>query len=55
MQLDVPDAEDISFVILKKIRQILGGESGAVYGSIDSIPHVKKSNNERVFFSQVSP
>ncbi|MGR9099754.1 MAG: MG2 domain-containing protein, partial [Gammaproteobacteria bacterium] len=53
--LNVPGAKDISFALPMRIRRMLDGSSGAVYGSIDSIPPVAKGAGERAFFSQVTP
>ncbi len=53
--LPVQPAADIAYAKSMDIRELLLGESGAVYGRIDSQPVVKKAPYEQRFFSQVTP
>ena len=46
---------NIQFAIPLKVREILGGKSGAVYGYLSSDPNVKKSPRESRVFAQVTP
>ncbi len=52
---ELPKVEDISFAVPLNVRDMLPGQSGAVYGRIDSEPQIGKSAYERHFFAQVSP
>ncbi len=54
-RIPLPEAQDISYRIPLGIRDMLEGNSGAVCGTISTLPDVVKSHCERNFFSQVSP
>ncbi|MBN1277187.1 MAG: large extracellular alpha-helical protein [Deltaproteobacteria bacterium] len=53
--ITLPFAEDTSFAVPIGVRDMLKGESGAVYGRVSSSPGVSKSDFERNFFAQVTP
>lgn len=55
LALDVPDVEDVSFAVPLKVRDMLDGENGAVYGQVNSDPVADKHPSERLFFAQVTP
>ncbi|MEJ2131290.1 MAG: large extracellular alpha-helical protein, partial [Gammaproteobacteria bacterium] len=50
-----PEAEDVAFGVPLGAREMTGGKSGAVFGSIYSKPEVPKSEGERRFFAQITP
>jgi uncharacterized protein YfaS (alpha-2-macroglobulin family) len=52
---DIPKVQDIQFAIPFKIREMLGGKSGAVYGHLKTEPLVNKSPSEHRLFAQVTP
>ena len=54
LNLEVANAEDVSFAMPMHIREMLEGQSGAVYGRINTVPELKKTKYERLFFAQVS-
>jgi len=49
------DIKDVSFATPLGVKEILGEESGAIFGQIHATPHVKKSRRERSVFAVVSP
>jgi alpha-2-macroglobulin len=51
----IPKAPDVQFAVPLNVRQMLGGKSGVVYGSLNTNPIVKKSNEDRRLFAQVIP
>ncbi|TDJ03975.1 MAG: large extracellular alpha-helical protein, partial [Deltaproteobacteria bacterium] len=53
--LAVPQVEDKQFAIPLELRDMLGGNTGAVYGRVDTEPVVSKYYREHLFFAQVSP
>ncbi|MGD8833135.1 MAG: MG2 domain-containing protein, partial [Pseudomonadales bacterium] len=53
--LKVPQVEDLSFAIPLEAREMVGEDSGVVYGALRSTPGVTKSRYERRFFAQVTP
>jgi len=53
--LTVPKVEDKQFAMPFKLRDMLGGKTGAVYGRVDTEPVVSKYYREHLFFAQVSP
>ncbi len=52
---DIPQVEDVQFVVPMHVRDMLENKSGAIYGTVETKPHVEKSPIERVFFASVSP
>ena len=50
-----PVAQDISYAIPLGVRRALEGETGVVYGTLDSLPHVSKPDYQRTLFAQVTP
>ncbi|MEZ5647548.1 MAG: alpha-2-macroglobulin family protein [Alphaproteobacteria bacterium] len=56
MMQDIPKVPDIQFAIPFGIREMLGGNSGAVYGHLRTEPQVNKSGiRENRLFAQVTP
>ena len=53
--ISVPAAEDVSFRVPLHLRGLLGGKSGVVHGTIDSVPGVSKNSWQKRFFAQVTP
>ena len=51
----IPKAQDVQFATPLNVRQMLGGKSGVVYGFLNTNPLVKKSDNDRRLFAQVTP
>jgi len=49
------DIQDVQFGKPLQLRDLLGGRSGAVYGRVDTTPHIEKSPHERSLFAIVSP
>ena len=52
---EIPKAEDVQFAVPFNVREMLGGKSGAVYGSLNTDPVVSKTQNEHRLFAQVTP
>lgn len=52
---EIPNVQDVQFAIPFKIRQMLAGKSGAVYGELSTEPLVTKSPNSHRLFAQVTP
>ena len=55
---DVPFAkavQDIQFAVPFGIRDMLGGQSGAVYGRLSVTPEIKVWDGARLIFAQVTP
>lgn len=52
---DIPKVQDVQFAIPFKIREMLGGKSGAVYGHLNTDPLVSKYDSEHRLFAQVTP
>lgn len=55
LNVDVAKAQDVQFAIPMHVREMLGDKSGAIYGAIDTQPHVTKHPRERILFASVSP
>jgi len=51
----IPKVEDLSFAVPLDVRRMVGGDSGAVYGRVNTTPFVDKYPSERLFFAQVTP
>ena len=49
------DVKDIQFVNPLGIKDMLDGQSGAVSGTVNSVPYVDKTDRARRFFAIVSP
>lgn len=49
------DVKDVQFVKPLGVKDMLDGESGAISGTINSVPYVKKYDSARRFFAIVSP
>ncbi|MBI9090913.1 MAG: hypothetical protein JEZ12_16985 [Desulfobacterium sp.] len=54
-ETQVPKAEDVAFKMPLGIKKMLANGSGAVYGTISTRPDIKKSDQEKTFFAQVTP
>jgi len=52
---EIAKIKDTQFAVPLNVRQMLGGKSGVVYGSLNTNPVVKKSNENRRLFAQVTP
>ena len=52
---EIPNVQDVQFAIPFKIRQMLAGKSGAVYGQLSTEPLVTKSPDSHRLFAQVTP
>lgn len=58
MAYSIAETKNIQYAIPFKIREMLKGKSGAIYGSLETDPHVEKSKYDetaRVLFAQVTP
>lgn len=58
MTYAIADVKNIQYAIPFKIREMLKGKSGAVYGSLETDPNVEKSKYDekaRILFAQVTP
>ncbi|MGQ4810509.1 hypothetical protein NKDENANG_03981 [Candidatus Entotheonellaceae bacterium PAL068K] len=55
LSLPVPQAPDMAFAMPLKVRDVLGAQSGALYGKIDASPQVLKAAYQRTLFAQVTP
>ncbi|MEM7620939.1 MAG: alpha-2-macroglobulin family protein [Pseudomonadota bacterium] len=55
LNVDVAKAQDVQFAIPMRVREMLGDKSGAVYGTIETQPHVAKHPREHILFASVSP
>ncbi|NOT57446.1 MAG: large extracellular alpha-helical protein [Deltaproteobacteria bacterium] len=51
----IPQVQDVQFAIPFKIRELLDGKSGAVYGFLSTDPPVNKYSGENRLFAQVTP
>ncbi|MGI9302377.1 MAG: alpha-2-macroglobulin family protein, partial [Gammaproteobacteria bacterium] len=51
----LPPAQDVAYRSPLRLRDMLGGESGVVVGSVHSQPEVDKSSHARFLFAQVTP
>lgn len=52
----LPQPEDVQFAVPLGVREMLGGRSGAIYGSLNTEPAVDAYNaNSRRIFAQVTP
>ncbi|CAL7962371.1 alpha-2-macroglobulin [Alphaproteobacteria bacterium] len=52
---DTNGPEDVQFAIPMKIRNMLGGKSGAVFGTIWTVPDIKINDTDRLLFAEVTP
>ncbi len=52
---NIGTAKDVQFAMPMKVRDMLGGASGAVYGYLSTQPDVDKHANSRRLFAVVSP
>jgi uncharacterized protein YfaS (alpha-2-macroglobulin family) len=52
---EIPKVEDVQFAIPMQVREMLGGKSGAVFGSLQSEPIVKNDGYSNRLFAQVTP
>ena len=50
-----PFVQDKQFAVPLGLREMLGGTSGVVYGTIGSEPEIKKYEGDRKLFAQVTP
>ena len=58
MTYEIPNVRNVQFAIPFNLRKLLGGESGVVYGSLETSPKVDKGgyeDEERTLFAQVTP
>ena len=55
LRLNPAQVEDLSFAIPLGVRQALGEQSGVVYGTLETTPHVEKWEQARTVFAQVTP
>ncbi len=53
--LEIGGKRNVQFAVPLKVRDMLGGKSGAVYGFLNSDPIVQMPNRERRLFAQVTP
>ncbi|MBU1169704.1 MAG: large extracellular alpha-helical protein [Proteobacteria bacterium] len=51
----IPLAQDVAYFYPLGVRDMLGNQSGAVYGTLESQPFVEKYERENSFFAQVTP
>lgn len=51
----IPNVRNIQFAVPFQVRDMLGGKSGAVYGTLTTQPTVAKSEREHRLFAQVTP
>lgn len=51
----LPDVEDIQYGVPLGVREMLGGESGVLYGSLATDPPLPKSRWENTLFAAVTP
>ena len=54
-KLTIPPVYDVRTVVPLEIRQLLGGKSGAVYGTLEVTPSLKKHWQQSSLFAQVTP
>ena len=54
-ELPLPAKKDAALRIPMGIRNMLGGESGVVKGSVGSLPFVRKYEDGKFFFGEVTP
>ncbi|MGB0907717.1 MAG: alpha-2-macroglobulin family protein [Maricaulaceae bacterium] len=47
--------KDVQFAVPMKVREMLGGKSGAIYGNISTKPYVDKYHTQHRLFAIVSP
>jgi uncharacterized protein YfaS (alpha-2-macroglobulin family) len=47
--------QDVQFAVPMRVRDMLDGNSGAIYGSVKTVPNVNKHPSERMLFAVVSP
>lgn len=52
---NIPQVEDVAFLVPLGVREMLDNSSGAVYGRVDTVPAVDKDISERIFFAQITP
>ncbi len=53
----IPKVEDVQFAIPFGVKEMLGGKSGAIYGTLNTSPAVDKGDDTRPYrlFAQVTP
>jgi uncharacterized protein YfaS (alpha-2-macroglobulin family) len=52
---DLPDIEDIQYGLPVGVRAMLGGESGAIFGRLETTPYLPRSRWEEPLFAAVTP
>ncbi len=52
---ELDEVKDIAYAVPLGIRQMLSNKTGAIYGTLESDPYVKKYSDENLFFAQVTP
>lgn len=52
---DLPAVEDVQYGVPLGVREMLGGQTGAVYGHVSTTPAVAKYAAKETFFAQVTP